>query len=55
MLERYIFVVVIAFTAAIITYSSSDNSLNSAGMGTVNNYLGMVGSTVSDIALQFFG
>ncbi len=45
----------IALATAIITYSSSDNSLNSAGSGNISNLLGLGGAFISDFALQVFG
>ncbi|MEE2698197.1 MAG: DNA translocase FtsK 4TM domain-containing protein [Pseudomonadota bacterium] len=45
----------IALATAIITYSSSDNSLNSAGSGNISNLLGLGGAFISDFVLQVFG
>jgi S-DNA-T family DNA segregation ATPase FtsK/SpoIIIE len=40
---------------SLITFDSTDPSLNTAGGGAVNNLLGYPGAVMSDIALQTFG
>ncbi len=46
---------VAALAAALLTYSSTDPSLNSAGDGTISNVLGLTGSVASDMLLQYLG
>ena len=45
----------LAYALALYSFSPSDPSLNSAGAGPVQNWLGSGGAVVSDIALQSFG
>ena len=46
---------VAAVAAALLTYSSTDRSLNSAGDGDISNLLGFPGSVTSDLLLQYLG
>ena len=62
-LKRFLFglaglallVVMFALAAALLTYNTSDPSLNSAGGSDVRNLLGHTGSVVSDLLLQYLG
>ena len=50
-----IIAVAVAYGAALVSFSSSDPSLNSAASGPIQNWLGAPGAIISDIALQSFG
>jgi S-DNA-T family DNA segregation ATPase FtsK/SpoIIIE len=45
----------LAVAAVLVSYHPEDPSWNSAGGGTVHNWLGKSGSTFADILWQFFG
>ena len=51
----FLFVIVLALAAAIITYSPNDSSLNSTGTIGISNFLGSAGALISDLILQIFG
>ena len=49
------FIALISFATALITYSPNDGSLNSSGAGDIRNYFGSIGAIISDLALQTYG